>query len=447
MTIDYGVRYDRQWGAALPATSAANPSFPTVVPGVIFAGYSSPFTWNNVSPRAGFAYAFDDARKTVFRTSLNRYASQLSPTTIGYASPTTNPGVAIYGWTDVNGNHVAEPNEVNLNQLLGTGNGFNAANPTAVTSSNQMDPNLKSPLTTSFVAGVDRELGPSLAVQVNYTYTRVSNQFDDTAGNITPRVGLAPGINGNYTPGSGFSGTLPNGTPYNVPTYIPNAALVAAGGGGFLLTNVPGYYTDNHGVEVSLVKRLADRWMGRFALSLNNARQHFSSVNGIYDTAGNPTRAITEPLINGGQFAPLSAGEGEGSIYTNARWQVNLNGMYEAPHGIQLAANIFGRQGYPEPLYRTGTAAALGLDSTQVNVLVSPTFDYTRYPSVWDTDIRAARNFKVGSATVRGMFDVFNLFNANTALVRNGNIAATTFNQLAQNLSPLIARIGVQIGF
>ena len=45
------------------------------------------------------------------------------------------------------------------------------------------------------------------------------------------------------------------------------------------------------------------------------------------------------------------------------------------------------------------------------------------------------------------MFDVFNLFNANTALVRNGNITATTYGQIAQNLSPLIARIGVQIGF
>jgi hypothetical protein len=66
---------------------------------------------------------------------------------------------------------------------------------------------------------------------------------------------------------------------------------------------------------------------------------------------------------------------------------------------------------------------------------------------VWDTDFRVARNFKVGSMNVRGMFDVFNLFNANTALVRNDNIGATTFNQLAQNLSPMIARIGLQIGF
>ena len=45
------------------------------------------------------------------------------------------------------------------------------------------------------------------------------------------------------------------------------------------------------------------------------------------------------------------------------------------------------------------------------------------------------------------MFDVFNLLNADTALVRNGNVTATTFNQIAQNLSPRIARVGVQIGF
>jgi hypothetical protein len=70
-----------------------------------------------------------------------------------------------------------------------------------------------------------------------------------------------------------------------------------------------------------------------------------------------------------------------------------------------------------------------------------------RYPDVWDTDVRVARDFAFGSIHVRGMFDIFNLFNANTALVRNGNITATTYGQLAQNQSPLIARIGVQIGF
>jgi hypothetical protein len=41
---------------------------------------------------------------------------------------------------------------------------------------------------------------------------------------------------------------------------------------------------------------------------------------------------------------------------------------------------------------------------------------------------------------------VFNIFNANTAMVRVNNVGSANFNA-AQNLSPRIARIGVVIGF
>jgi hypothetical protein len=50
-----------------------------------------------------------------------------------------------------------------------------------------------------------------------------------------------------------------------------------------------------------------------------------------------------------------------------------------------------------------------------------------------------------GSLRVIG--DVFNLFNANTVLVRNNNIQSTTFNQIVQNLSPRILRIGLEVKF
>ena len=91
---------------------------------------------------------------------------------------------------------------------------------------------------------------PNLAVGVNYSYTRTTDLFGNFTGTITPRVGVTLA---DYTPGSGFSGTLPldGGVAYNVPTYIPNAAEIAAGGNGFLTTNVPGFYTDYHGIELS----------------------------------------------------------------------------------------------------------------------------------------------------------------------------------------------------
>jgi hypothetical protein len=116
--------------------------------------------------------------------------------------------------------------------------------------------------------------------------------------------------------------------------------------------------------------------------------------------------------------------------------------MYQAPLGIEASGSVFGRQGYPYPLFRQ---QALGGET--LSVLVTPTVDYFRYDNVWDTDIRAARPFKMQSLTLRVVGDVFNLFNANTVLVRNNNILSTTFNQIAQNLSPRIFRIGVEVKF
>src|SRR5204862_504979 len=83
-------------------------------------------------------------------------------------------------------------------------------------------------------------------------------------------------------------------------------------------------------------RRMKWKWMGRLSLSFNNPREHFDDPNGVYDTNGNPTPTITEPLVHGGAYAPQSTGNGQGAIYMNARWQFNANGAYIAPYGIEL---------------------------------------------------------------------------------------------------------------
>jgi len=78
-------------------------------------------------------------------------------------------------------------------------------------------------------------------------YTRTSNLSGNATNNLTPRIGVTAA---DYAAGSPLTGTLPDGTAYNIGTFIPNAAAVAAGGNGFLLTNVPAYYTDYQGIDV-----------------------------------------------------------------------------------------------------------------------------------------------------------------------------------------------------
>jgi hypothetical protein len=444
-TLDVGLRYDRQDGEALPSTTLANAAFPDVVPGFSFDGYKTPFTWNDWSPRAGLTYALDNSRRTVARASFTRAAGQLNTGTVGVRNTTSTAGSATYRWVDLNGDHFATANEVNLGERITAAGGFNPDNPTAVTSANVLDPDLKAPITSSVVAGIDRELLPNLALGVSYSYTRTSRLFGNFTGTITPRVGVGLA---DYAPGSGFTGTIPleGGLAYDVPTFIPNAAAITAGGNGFETTNIPGFYTDYSGVEMTLTKRLSNRWMARVGVAVNSAREHFDEVAGMIDTNGNPTRTVTEPLVDGGQFAPQSGGSGAGTIYINAKWQFNANALYQAPYGLELSANVFGRQGYPFPIVRTGTTAALGSDSA-LTVLLSPEIDTFRYPDLWNTDFRIARAFSPGRGSVRLILDVFNVFNANTALVRVNDITSPTFNSLAQNLSPRIARVGLVVGF
>ncbi len=127
-TIDVGVRYDRQAGSALAATTEGNKAFPTAVPGVIFAGYDAPFTWKNFSPRAGLSYLLDTSGKTVARASYSRFAGQLAPSTVGTLNPSTGStaGSITYRWKDLNSDRFAQANEVDLTQQLAV-SGINPA--------------------------------------------------------------------------------------------------------------------------------------------------------------------------------------------------------------------------------------------------------------------------------------------------------------------------------
>jgi hypothetical protein len=443
-TIDVGVRYDRQWGEALPGTTQANKRFPNIVPGIVFGGYKTPFTFNNFSPRAGLTWALDDSRRTLLRASYSRYAGQLDTTTIGFVNPTFNPGFVDYGWKDVNNDQLVQPDEVDFTEFITSGGGFNPADPTAVRSANVIDPNLEAPVTQSAVVGVEREVIPNLAIQVNYSWTRTHNYMG--SGTYNPWVGLTAA---DYNPGALLTGTLPNGQAFSVQTYTPNSALIAANGSSRTLTNWDGYSSRYNGVELSLIKRLSNRWMARVGASINGANEYYDQER-PRNNFGNPTPVDTEPLKNGGPFVVRSSASGGGDYIVHAKWQVSANGLYMAPYGIELGAALFGRQGYPFPVYKQ---VSLGSDGSR-RVLVSPELDTFRLDNVWNLDVRAARTFRFGGRSFEAIADMFNVFNANTELVRNRNFDARStttysanFQALTTNLSPRIVRFGVRLTF
>ena len=447
LTLNLGLRYDRQGGKALPSQTRSNQAFPEAVPGIEFDGYDVPFTWNDVLPRLGATYALDRERKTVLRANFSRYASQLDATTVGWSNPTTAGGAGYveYPWVDFNGDRFVQPGEVQFSAgLLAFGNGFNPTSPTAVSSANSIDPGLVSPKTTSVVVGLERELARNLAVSVNYTWNRVTDLVGQTnnTDSVNAQFARWRGLtSADYLPGPVLTGTLPDGSTYSVPTFVPDPAKVAEGGNGRLLTNYPGFRTTYNGLEVSVVKRMADRWMMRAGFAYNSPTNHYDGmpVGGI----GNPTPRDVDPLVDGGQSAPRSAGSGSGDVFVNGRWQLNLNGVYQLPYEIEVAANVFGRQGNPYPIFRQ---VSLGRDGSQ-RVLVSPDVDTFRFDDLWNVDLRVSKRLAVHRYSVQLVADLFNVLNGNTVLNRQRNLDSANFDRITSNLSPRILRFGMRVGF
>jgi hypothetical protein len=448
VTVDVGVRYDRQWGSALPSETQANGAFPGLVPGIVFPGYEAPFTWNDVTPRAGFTYQLDASGRTLLRGSAGQSVGQLSNGTVGFMNPSSAVGYADYPWIgDLNGNGFADSDEINTSvDPSSFGGGFNPLAPTAVSSANRIDPDLKAPLTTAVTVGIDRELMANLGVSLSYSWNRTTRYAYD------PWIGVGPD---DYELAQTLTGTIPGGGDYTALVYRPIPDRVAAGGNGRIRTNFDGYSTRYQGLDFTLTKRLSNRWMARIAAAYNNPTQRYDPEN-LVGAFGNPTRndgyidsivlgtlvPQASAVIDGGQMYQLSSGSGQGEVFINGKWMLNANALYQLPWDMEIAANVYGKQGTPLPPV---VSTSLGLDGSH-NVLVVSEIDDVRLDDVWNVDLRLAKNIRFARGNVNLVADLFNVFNNNVELQRNRQIGAT-FNQLNQNLSPRIVRFGVRIGF
>jgi hypothetical protein len=427
-TVNAGLRFDHQVARNLPAPVAASPSFPDRLPAIDYTGGGTGAAWSDVSPRIGISVALEESRRTVARASLARYAGKLSTFQIAFDNPVGVSSIA-YRWSDRNGDRLPQPSEVDLDSGIQWFNRVDLSDPAAVESPNAIDPDYRAPDDYEVLVGIDRELLPDLAVGAAYTWRRTSAQRD-----WQPRLGMSSAdftVSSTVT-ANGFSGQV----------YSPDPALVAAGNGGRLLTNRPDYHRSYDGLELSLVKRLSHRWMARAALSWMDSREHLDGPGAVHNPT--PTDASggrwSGPQVDGGVASEV----GKGRVYYTASWQLVLHGLVELPEGFEVGAALFGRQGFPQPVYLALTA---GLDGP-ANVLAVDTLDDARYPSLWNLDLRIGKSVGLGGEAQLALEAcAFNVLNASTDLNRFMQANSDAFRRLDAILSPRIVRLGARVTF
>ena len=439
LTINGGFRWDLQKADNLASVAPANTMFPDLLPSLSYAGGGPTISWNDVSPRIGASYALDEGRKTVVRASYSNYAGQLNPFEVTSASPVGAYYTFIaYKWVDTNHDGLAQKNEILTNLGPQYSNAVDPAKPTSISSPNTIATDYHANRDNEFIVGIDREVIPNLAVGAAYTYRRTNDWPTWNA-----RIGL--------TSADYAVVDRPTGGGYSAVVYAPNAAKVNATGGGRILENRPDYHSNYQGLELTMNKRLSNRWQARVAFSLNDWREYVDGPGAVQ----NPTHTdsttsgsfgagtLSGSFINGGQIAPRSGGSGKGDIFYNARWQINANGFYQLPGGFDIGANIFGRQGYVQPLIFQSSAGADG----SVRALATPTLDAVRYPNLWDVDFRLAKTVTITRLKFVLSADLFNALNAGTTLAQNRNLSSGAFGTINDILSPRIARIGIKFQF
>jgi len=440
LTVNLGVRWDHQYGNNLATSIAANPTFPEILPAINYPGARTPFTWNDWQPRVGVTYALGDSRNTVFKASYARYAEALGIADTGQINPTNTVAYAYYGWNDANHDNLVEPGEVNLN-ALDHSRGYDPANPGALVAPNTFAPGYHAPLTDEFVFGVDHELLPAFAVGVVYTYRKFTDERFRYPTGVT---------SADYTQYETVSGTLPDGTPYSAPVYelAPGVATPP----GYVFTNRPDYYRTYDGVDLVLTKRLADKWMMRGSLTWNDSKQNVgangcvdptNTVPGQSGDTNNPQTKYTGATCSDGIVAPTSADNHKIGVFMNSTWQFNVNGLYQLPMNFNVAASVFGRQGYPINWY----VRQVGADGYVRDVSVSD-LNSQRYPSMFEWDLRLEKVIPItATSNITLSADMFNVTNQNTILEEINRLNIATTGNISEIQSPRIWRFGARISF
>jgi hypothetical protein len=486
LTIQGGLRFDRQSGSLDPNSVEASPILGTpltlncintltcngtsggqlnaLLPALVFPGDDRKLKWNTVSPRIGATYSLGADKRTLVRASYNRYVSQMGLVVSG-SNPLGYTAFRFYG-VDANNDHIVQRDE--LMNIRGF-SGLNPVNPTSITKTRRIDYGMKVPTTDEFIAGFERELLTDFSVGMNYTY-RSNKNF------TTNRNEKTQGAGDYYTPadyvpvlctaaagcGSGPSAVkmgeqrLAGGTftlkdpqtgaviaTFNTPVRpvwqlspsVPTATFS-------VVTNRPGYSQKFSGLELTTTKRMSHGWMLRANASYNDFTEKCSG-----DANSNPTQTLT--TCPGGQVAPQSAASGDfGDDFISAKWQFNVNGVYVAPWDINIGANLTARQGYPAPLRDTVTGLRGGNQAVVLEDIGNRRFD-----NVYELDLRLAKDFRffnrVGM-TISG--DLFNVPNKRTVLQRATSImqneaSLSTGWRIRELQSPRVWRVGARFTY
>jgi hypothetical protein len=401
LTLNLGLRYDL-------ATNlwAEDVAVPPVLPG------DRPLDANNWGPRVGFAYSLND--RTVARGGAGIY----------YGEVAGQPSFWTQSWSQQLGLEVANDGRPDF-----ASNPFNGPFPTfeqaldlirlrgqkRTITSQLAGRDSVTPYSYQSSIGVQRQIGPAMAVEADYVY------------NGGRKLTVNQNINLGYNPATGVN--------YPATDYAHNPWPDF----GVIQSTLTTGRQNLHALQTAFTKRLSDGWQlsGTYTLSW------------LYDSDG-PPYSGWEPV----PFAVAPDLAGEYSLAaTDQRHRAVLNGIWQLPYGFQLSGLYFYGSGMRFGVScggdRRQTGGGAGRLCADGSIL--PRNSFVGEP-VHRADMRFMRRFDLpGSAAIDGMVEVFNAFNHENFGSYVTDRSNARYGQPQQNTnvaySPRTLQLGLRLTF
>lgn len=393
LTLNPGVRFDHASMGWPEQSSAAG----TYAPARTFPAVSGLVDWNSVVPRFGAAYDVFGNGKTAIKGSISKYMKMEGTSLVSQVNPNQRASNT-RSWTDLNGDHLAQPNE------LGPSTGFAGGGATR-----RIDPDLNRPYQWEWSVAVDHELMDRLAVSLGY-YGR---KYYDLYGVVNLAVPSS-----SYTP---VEITNPlTGAPLTVYNQDPaTRGLIDE-----LVTTVGDLYQDYHGFEAKITKRLT---RGSFFAGFTGGRSRGTTSS---SDRNNPNNLINDI----------------GAVGFDSTYQIRAGGSYIVPGDVQISGALRTSTGLPlSRNFVVGRNQVPNLTQVSQTVQLVPR-GAVRLDRFDLLDLRISKLLRFGSRQIEAVADVFNVLN-NNATTGEVQTVGSSLGRPSEIIAGRLLRLGVQIRF
>ena len=345
-------------------------------------GAGNRISWTTLQPRLGFVVPLWPPGM-VLQGSWSRYGHLLQGRYLDYGNAAAL-GEQVYAWHDLNGDGIAQPQEIG--QLLRVGGGPNSA----------IASNLARPFTDEISIGAQQNVNDRITAYVRF-FRRDDHRLIALENTGVPFSQYTPV----QYPDPGNDGIPGTADDQVLTLYNENQSGL---GHDFLLLTNTGPHASYKGFQALVLLRLTPSWQFAANFTAGQTLAHTSPGNSPLQ---NDTGVVNTLAID-----PNTLVMSPGRTYFDRGYMGKITAYYAAPRGFYLSAvatyfdgTPFGRllfvNGFNQgPFFVRATPAGHpGGFQTQLNATI---------------DLRFAHDFRLSKGSLSGYLDVFNLMNWNS---------------------------------